>query len=224
MMHLADTHSFGEGQRADASFERPLPEDLQGGQTHAVPDPDLRLQCLNKTSRGHQPPSPVGHLLPVSSHFLSSLLPASITPYFLLPFTPTSCILSPPTSPRLPLCTSCLLLTSCHTHFLLDVSAHLQLPLSSHILLNASPTSCISTPPSFNFLLVPSSHFLLPVTFLLPVSAHTLRPLTRPSLSTPAIWPVAIRILSGWMAKLESEEESAGQHQAANRRAQSRVT
>lgn len=33
--------------------------------------------------------------------------------------------------------------------------------------------------------------------------------LTRPSLSTPAICPVAIRILSGWMAKLAKRERSS---------------
>lgn len=40
--------------------------------------------------------------------------------------------------------------------------------------------------------------------------------LTRPSLSTPAICPVAIRILSGWMAKLANRQR---QHRPANRKA-----
>lgn len=128
MMHLADTHSFGEGQRADASFERPQADDLQGGQTDAVPDPDVRLQRLNTTNRGRR------H---VSLHLPSTncSLPPPITHHFLLPVTPTTCFMSPPT-PCIP----------------------------------SPPTSCA---------------------------------LTRPSLSTPAIWPVAIRILSGWRAKLE---------------------
>lgn len=47
MMQLGDTHSFREGQRADASLESSQPDNLQRGQTEAVPDPNVRLQRLN---------------------------------------------------------------------------------------------------------------------------------------------------------------------------------
>lgn len=42
-----DTHSFRESQRANASLKRPQTDNLQSGQTDAVPDTDMRLQSLD---------------------------------------------------------------------------------------------------------------------------------------------------------------------------------
>lgn len=49
MMHLGDTHSFRESQRADASLKCPQTDDLQSGQADAVPDANMRLQRLKTT-------------------------------------------------------------------------------------------------------------------------------------------------------------------------------
>lgn len=42
-----DTHSFRESQRANASLKCPQTDNLQSGQTDAVPDTDMRLQSLD---------------------------------------------------------------------------------------------------------------------------------------------------------------------------------
>lgn len=47
MMQLGDTHSFRESQTANASLECTQTDDLQSGQTDAVPDADVRLQSLD---------------------------------------------------------------------------------------------------------------------------------------------------------------------------------
>jgi len=51
MMHQGDTYSFGERQRTDTSFKCSQTDNLQGGQTDAVPDPNMRLQRLQGTDR-----------------------------------------------------------------------------------------------------------------------------------------------------------------------------
>lgn len=115
-----DTHGFRKRQRAHASLKCTSADHLQGGQRHAVPDPDVRLQRLRSSK-------------------IESLELATLVTFLFLPLAE-------------------------------DKSEHM-------------------------------SRFSL---------------LTRPSLSTPAICPVAIRILSGWMAKLA---ERWRQHRPANSKA-----
>lgn len=46
-IQLGNTHSFRESQTADTSLKSTHTNDLQSGQTNAVPDPDVRLQSLD---------------------------------------------------------------------------------------------------------------------------------------------------------------------------------